>query len=739
MKMHSNKNRTRLFKLLLGGVMCASTVTGVASLVGNERAVSASDFIAPTASNIITNVEDMVDAYSDITLFHNCSGSLIQASNFEWNTSDCVAWNNRQGAIYDRKTESEYNKIDYDGNVALYTRSYWKGTQDTTGPISAGIRFMKQTEYAQKMNEETESSLYDGYGVISFRTTYANNYDLSLGMMHCNGESALYAANANVGYFIGITVNGEIIVNKYTAETNPTVITTAGTEFTSKPEAGDKLVVTYGVYPTKADEDGDGKFDENTIYLKVEKYDDATGKLTTLNESYHVDTDADTLKKGSEHTTLAGNYFSVARGMGSGSLAAEPDAYLLVSGIEEPLMTDKYNLTETDYEVNEDETLPALPENYAWVDTTAVYGTSEYAANYSFDYYGTKISVPVTVAVNVIALPRVTLKLMNGTTELYNNSVKAGDTVNFGELTLNNVDTIIGWRLGDETNLLRPDTVFTATAEMGDTVVYNVVDIDMKQYEKASIRTTVDDKGNGGLRFIAMFNTADWAANADYIVNAYGVIVPADDATYYTDANGFTAAAYAKGAENDSLKGMTALTAADLDLTDADGYSLYTVVMTSVKYQNYNRTFASMTYITVKYADGSTATFETNVAKRSVYEIALKAKAAHQAAGNTLYSTAQMEVIDGYIANVVDVEYDDTQDTFTVVDRETHSVARTYALVNGSVEGNVVTLTLTVAADSLLATSAKAPVFITANGETRRFAATVSYADGTATLTVTIA
>lgn len=682
--------------------------------VGTVNITSRGDFSA--YSQKIEKLETLVDDREDIKVGPAANGLVSGSATQYWNTEEFTTIGNRTVGIYD-EVEKSNGILDVDGNVSV-TADY---TANEKANMGGAMLLNSQTAYAATNG--------DGYGIISFRTKYDAHSGayLSLGMM-VNASVYIMAeqyTNSYYGYWFKVA-DGAVTAWKYYLEPKgaPADITTDGYEaFEVTPEDGDNLIVSYGVLKTSDT--------VNTLYLKIEKVN-ADNSVTLCYEGIHVDSDSSTLRLYDTERLFAFSY-----GENSADLTANP--VLLVGGIDRPLLADKYNLTETDYEANEDEALPTLTEaGYTWVDTTAVYGKSEYAASYSLDYYGKTASVPVTVAVNVIG-QRVTLKLMNGTTELYSELVKVGNTVDLSTLALDNVDTIIGWKLAGSEDLLAANTSFTATADKIDSeVVYNVVDIDMKQYDGASIRTTVDDNGVGGIRFVAMFNTADWTANveAGYITGAYGAIVPAE-ATYYTAENGLSAAELALIKQGASFVGATAHTG-DLGLDGAEGYSLYTVAMTDVKYQNYNRSFVSMTYITVTYADGSTADFATNAVTRSVYEVALAAKSAQAAADNTLYSSAQMEVINGYLAKVIEVN--NTDGTFTVVDNSGHGLARDYELVSGNVAENVVTLTLTVQEGSLLKSASAAPVWYSlGDGAAVRYKANVTVDGTTATVTFTVA
>ncbi len=714
MKFFSKQGKTRLLTLLLGGALCVSAAAGVATLTKSV------DAEATYAKPEVMKIETIVDGRKDLHVV-NGVGTGHEDMGTSWAVNAADSYATSGGTYYldlfDEIGHNENNPVEYNGDVGLWydVEATEADTTSTSNRVIVGFKLKSKAAMAN-----------GGYGIVSFRTRWTTgNGDLSLGMMVNPGSAYVrWDDNGGIGYWFGLTNTKVNVVQGKKVEMQ------TAAAYTNAPAEGDVVVITYGVWESAET--------ERSVYIKIEnETQDNIAYETTVVDTDLTDNTVFTNNAGA----LAGT-FCIARTAYSYTGMTQ-DPTLLIAGIEEPLFaSSSYSLTDTSYSVEEGATLPALTEEgYAWAnpEEKAVYGKTEYDATYTYEYYGER-TVPVTVAVAVTPAPRVGLQLKKGATELYSDSLLIGESVKFDTLTLDNVDTVLGWTKGDSDQLLRLDTTFTAeVADEGQTIVYNVVDMDMKQYEGASIRTTVDEKGNGGLRFVAMFNTEDWAANAAYVENAYGVIVPADDATYYTEADGFTAAAYALGAQNGSFKGQEAHSSEQFNLQNAEGYSVYTITMTNVKYANYNRTFASMTYITVAYADGSTETFETNVVKRSVYEVALAAKAHHEANGGAVYSTAQMQVIDGYIANVVDVSYDGA--TLTVTDREGHALVRPYVLDGASkVEGNVVTLTLTsVAADSLLANSESAPVWYTANGATNRYKAAVAYENGTATVTFTVA
>lgn len=163
-----------------------------------------------------------------------------------------------------------------------------------------------------------------------------------------------------------------------------------------------------------------------------------------------------------------------------------------------------------------------------------------------------------------------------------------------------------------------------------------------------------------------------------------------------------------------------------------------------------------MAYITVSYGDGGEnlvfkTAFDAKKNSRSVYEVAVKAYG-----DKDKYSSTQVEVIEGYIANVIDVQKK-ADGSFALVDRLGHNVACAYTLVDGSLSENVVTLNLSgVAADSMLAatfndadlqaqSAVRAAVWYSVEGENgvaTVYRATITAydaANGTATITFTVA
>ncbi len=689
--------------------------TAYVTLTG-ERTLTAEQLAAAT-----TNVEDMIQGTGDFAVVTKMNSS-VWASEFDWSGAKNDFSGQYVHGVYTGATENEF--LDYDGNIAIwvdkteYAKALWG---------CAGYIIKPNTQYAIENG--------GGYGLIRLRMNYLTSFGpLTLNMLapKAGNNSYLQHDGLAAGYGFVVNTDGTIKLNEKRVSSLDKV---GDVQISNSVQNGDILDVTYGAI----------KYSEsiNALYLRIQRW---TGNAwQAVCEYTYFDTD------------LTDNQFPSDRQNSSFSIVTceewqptETDKlYVLLAGVDEPILAVDKNLS--GYEADEaDGTLESieLPANYAWknAETVLEIGEQEYDATYSYTYYGEEKTVDVKVAVAVTGV-RATVTLKDGDDVIYTANVKLGESFAFNTATLTGVDTVIGWTAANSEELLRPDYTFTAT-ENG-TFVYNVVDIDFKMYAGASIRTAVDANGNGGIRFVAMFESNDWAALAEYITGAYGVIVPVDDTTYFN--GGFTAAAKALyTVEANNFVGKTAMSYADLYLTEqqAGGYALYSFAMTDVKYKNYNREFAAMSFITVEYADGSTATFETAYNEddncRSVYEVALAAIAAHKAADNALYSNKQLAVLESYIANVVDVEVggaSPTEATYTVVDREGHGFARPYTLVSGEfnqTSGQLI-IVLSVAEDSLLATNATAPVYITRAGQTVRFEATVVYADGQATLTAQIA
>lgn len=694
--------------------------TAYVTLTG-EIIVTADQFAGAT-----TNIENIIDSTADFNVVtaSNKDNSHV-ANTLDWNGEGNIL--NNVMVYAENKGAAQSTYLDYDGNLAL-----WMNETESTGTswwCGVGYQFMAKTTYAQNAGE--------GYGLIRFRM----NYDIELGpislnMMSRRGVGYLVHDQGKAGYAFNLMENGTIKFTEST-QSGDLVVRTAPTYTATAPKDNDVLDITYGVY----------KYSDsiNVLYLNIDRYNGTA--WDNICKYTYVDAD------------LSDNNFGAAGQNGAFSIVScvnlKKDTPkmpgLLLAGVNEPILADVAAEAKklSGYDVDESEGYATLgdiqlPENYAWKNsnTALELGTTEYDATYSYAYYGVQNVMDVKVPVTLTGV-RTTVELKDGENVLYTETLKSGESFAFNTATLTGVDTVIGWTAEGNNDLLNPNYTFTAT-ESG-TFVFNVVDMNFKLLDGASIRTTVDEKGNGGIRFVAMFDSSDWADLAKYITGAYGMIVPADDATYFN--NGFTAEARAlyQKAENNFV-GKTALSYADFYLTEeqAGGYAMYSFALTNIKYKNYNRAFAGAAFITVTYADGSTQTFETayDAEKncRSVYEVAIAALSAHAAAENGLYSNKQLAVLEGYVSNVVDVEYNATENTFAVVDREGHGIARPYTVVSGEkAEGNVVTLVLTASETSLLAVNNQAPVYITIGQVTTRYVASVSYANGQATLTLTMA
>lgn len=741
MKLFSKKKWTALF---VSGILALACVgTGVSTLTNQAAfAEDATTYVRPEAENI----EDLIDSRSDFYLprqndkydnvdsYWNTGTALVEKrSNSNTNGTP------RKSYFYDTKTTDATNVIDYDGNIAVYTEAGtafddWvaNGATATTLDVAVGIRPKRsvQTAYAKQLNEAdtANGTAGNGYGLVSFRTNFSCAAGkLSLGVMVQDNNSYGLAnkwSYSGKGYYFA-PQNETTCIHYGGNKENWNKHTDNGGK---KLPDGTDVIITFGIYKASATQDN--------LYLKIVDANDG---------SVYTEIDKAALS-GATYADAGTRVFSIMKGAAAQSGTA--DIKMHISGVNEPILENTYAAsfaTEAQNAGEEGAALStvALPEGYAWKDGATVLDSEvkTYKATATGTYYGKTISVETDVAVTV-KNTRTTLVFKNGETEVLKKSLKKGENFDYSEIAWTD-GTLLGWANADK--LYQPNYNFTATAEEATTIEYTAVALDFKMINGASIRLAYDENTYGGLRFVAAFASTDWASVQAYLTGAYGVIVPVDDETYFN--GGFTAAAKALYAtEAYSFIGKTAYGYETLKLTEAEagGYDLFTFALTNIQYKNYNRVFASAAFVSVEYADGSSADFQTAYAaennSRSVYEVASAAYAHHTSVVGGVYSEAQLKVIEKYIVNVLDLEYTASTNTLTLINRAEDDLVRPYTLSSASV-ADVITIVLTnVAADSLLATSTAAPANVSGIPGTNgvvRYVGTVSYDAATQTATIT--
>lgn len=662
--------------------------TYVGTFTENELTTPASITLNVTAP-VAQKLESLVNKTSDVSV---AIGGSINNSFVDGKIVD------DNGVVYITKSEDTNNANNYAGNISMYTSS-------TKG---AGITLMNSAKY----------------GIVQFNIDYysGNQYTFASQRAH-NYNDYGWAPGGAGGYFFYLNRNNASYYGCYQSSSNSTkgYLTTG---LPSKIDDGEMMTITYGMYPVIKD-----GAHATYMYLKCE----VGGTQVFVNEYY--DTNVSNLYVSSN---LA-NHFLIAVA-GSNPVTIE--------GVDKPLIDGTYNATLNTECVEESElSLIALPNDYAWADNTATngkvaYGVTDYNATYSFTYNGKDCTIPVIITLsNVKAQARTVAQFYVDGNHITTLSGKVSDSavLNFVDVQYSISDTVaIGWLAEiDGVKKLYPlDYEWTVIEEAN--LTFNLATVDFKVYNGASIRTQTTDEYAGGLRFLAMYNSEDMANYQAFIKNAYGVIVPSNDPTYF--ANGaFTTDALAKNG-GDMLK-TSAYTYEDVHFaSDYSEYGFYTFAISNIKYHNYNRQFAAVNYIVIEYADGTTKDILSNYIERSVYDVAVSTMIDEEHPFEDSYSEDAQATIKGYVANVIELEFDGTE--LNAYDINDLGLVKPYESITVEYADNNVTLTLTVDAQSILATeeeNAYAPVvindFSSGTSVLKYYQAKLVYNDGTATIT----
>ncbi|MBQ7369137.1 MAG: hypothetical protein IJW60_05475, partial [Clostridia bacterium] len=369
MNIFSKKNRTRLFTLLLGGVMCASTAAGVSALVGTKTA-SADEYAKPET----TKIETLVDSWSNLGAInqYGIKDIAINASpawNINTTDSGMTSGNRYALAVYNKTGLNENNPVDYDGNVGI-----WYDMQKTKDDTNSTA---KQANIGFKLMSSTITS-NGGYGIISFRTKWTTgNGAMSLGMMvRTNTGYTLWNDNGKIGYWIALQESNVQIVEYNTG----IAYMVKDAAYTNTPANGEDLVITYGIWQSAET--------ARSIYLKVEKTDG-----TVCYENTVVDADLT-----SNNVTENGT-FAIAKGAGSyDNMTADP--VLCVGGVEKPLMDVELSESKKfDVGTNlSDVTLSNTAYALVGTEGTIAEGTNNYDVKIA-NYYGKATGKVGTVAI----------------------------------------------------------------------------------------------------------------------------------------------------------------------------------------------------------------------------------------------------------------------------------------------------------------------------------------------------
>ena len=277
------------------------------------------------------------------------------------------------------------------------------------------------------------------------------------------------------------------------------------------------------------------------------------------------------------------------------------------------------------------------------------------------------------------------------------------------ELPASNLANFVGWYCKEDGKLYKAGEVFRIESEM----TFVEIALDMFMADGASVRVSYTDTQYGGLRFEAIVNKTALDLLADKAIWT-GAIVPTDLLNGEFTLN------------SESIKTISLAN----KVVGADGnYHAY-ITLTNVKYANYYREYSARAFVTLTYADGSTATYATGYHEtnnsRSIYEVSVEAyKAGDNSSNPVLLSYIDSTVVLSLRANDDDMMVLSTAHT---LDGLPVNYTRKYsATVNGD------TLSIEVSLADRLASVGKVPVYVY-YGKEQLTKYTATYSNGVCTI-----
>lgn len=602
--------------------------------------------ISVNVTRKVTNIEDLVDEYSDIYVKGDQLGEMQEV----WNQGEkTVQITSKYSTTYNVSTKATDEVTEYNGNIVSYSDDsigYWLMNTDENSVTSVITQWPSSD--TTKTNEQ-----------LTFRMRGSRFTEESIGGMLFD------SARNGDGYYVVLRPSMNQLLFRYRtavkALASPDTVYINKTEVLEDIAAGDPVKFTFGV---TTDDQGtlDTADDKDILYFAVSPINKDTGEIKATKEfTYTIDS--------------SNVYYASETERYTALVYGRPDAVtatVAFEGVERPIFENGYDTTaeEGTYKEGAQLSTVALPSNYTWKNGNEVLKGDEdtYEATYALTYYGKSVSLPVLVRVNVQVIRHTAVFQRADGTEISRTAYEENTTVELPTATLSAGKTVaLGWLKGEDLYPVGYEYE-VGTLSASEEAVYTLVEIDFAMADGAGVRL-VKNGEYGGLRYIVQSSDIDeWFEK--YATGIYGLLVPYE--TEYYD-NGFT---------EEALTKAKALSNRYTDETDYAGYQLYSFAMTDILYSNYNRQFVGGAYITVSFADGTTGKIFTPFAEsknvRSIYDVALKAYADHlakmneqTAAGNTpvgLYGTDGVAMLKDYIFDVVDITIDMTTGAVTLSD-----------------------------------------------------------------------
>ena len=181
----------------------------------------------------------------------------------------------------------------------------------------------------------------------------------------------------------------------------------------------------------------------------------------------------------------------------------------------------------------------------------------------------------------------------------------------------------IGYANGS--NLYGVNSAYTPTED----IIFNAAYIDFSMHTGASVRKQTDENNQYGMRFLAGIAETDLETYGGFITETGVLILPEDlRAGKEITLDNFSA----ENKEILKIANEGNEFAKGVNVTNFEGYGVYTGVITSILPANINRKFSARGYAVIKYSDNTTAIIYTAFGvennSRSAYEVAKAAKEA---------------------------------------------------------------------------------------------------------------
>ena len=324
--------------------------------------------------------------------------------------------------------------------------------------------------------------------------------------------------------------------------------------------------------------------------------------------------------------------------------------------------------------------------------------------------YKDDLATALSIDIGTIETPTysATLEDMEG------NTLKAFADVEAVKLPGSTLADFAGWYNKADSKLYKAGEIVALTANTAFVEVATGVAL----ADGAAVRLKNDTTGVGGLRFEAVFSKAAYELLGAG-VTVQGGVIP-------TDLMGETFAL------NDANAKYVDLT----KTVEVDGeYHAY-ITLTNIKLENFQREFSARAFVTVTYADGTTATiasaYDEEKNSRSIYEVAVKAYNSGKYGGN--------EVLKYYLNNAVNVAVETNEGVASITTAHAYDglkadFVRGYAVSNVVIEDGEATFTVTLAD-----TTVNGDVAVTLWSSAETFETViVAFANGVATVNFTVA